>query len=86
MRAESNGLVNLNAFEFVDIVPNCARWVFACKVDKYGNVMKPKSRLVAGGFNQMYTVDSLETYAPIPVASTVKYVVVIVVGNNYELR
>ena len=41
MRAEFNGLVGLNAFEFVDVVPGgvnvvSARWVFAWMVDKDG--------------------------------------------------
>ena len=56
MRAEFKGLVGLNAFEFVDVVPDCvnvvsARWVFAWKVDKDGNIVKPKARLVARGFS-----------------------------------
>ena len=57
MRAEFKGLVSLNAFEFVDVVPNgvnvvSARWVFAWKVDKDGNIVKPKARLVARGFSR----------------------------------
>ena len=69
MKAEFKGLVDLNAFEFVSVVPNgvnvvSARWVFAWKVDKDGNVVKPKARLVARGFSPVHTVDFLETYAP----------------------
>ena len=56
MRAGFKGLVGLNAFEFVDVVPDgvnvvSARWVFAYKVDKDGNIVKPKARLVARGFS-----------------------------------
>ena len=52
MRAEFKGLVGLNAFEFVDGVPDgvkfvSARCVFAWKVDKDGNIVKPKARLVS---------------------------------------
>ena len=59
-------LVGLNAFEFVDVVPNgvnvvSARWLFAWKVDEDGNIVKPKARLVARGFSQVHTVDFLET-------------------------
>ena len=59
MRAEFKGLVGLNAFEFVDVVPDgvnvvSARWVFAWKVDKDGNIVKPKARLVARGFSQVF--------------------------------
>ena len=47
MRAEFKGLVDLNAFEFVDVVPDganvvSARWVFAWKVDKNSYIVKPK--------------------------------------------
>ena len=77
MKAEFKGLVGLNAFEFVDVVPDGvkgvnARWVFAWEVDKDGNIVKPKARLVARGFSQVRTVDFLEIYAPTPAASSVK--------------
>ena len=66
MRAEFKGLVGLNAFEFVDVVPGganvvSAQSVFAWKVDKDGNIVKPKARLVARGFSQVHTVDFLES-------------------------
>ena len=65
MRAEFKRLVGLNAFEFVDVVPDGAnvvsvQWVFAWKVDKDGNIVKPKARLVARGFSQVRTVDFLK--------------------------
>ena len=77
IRAEYKGLVGLNAFEFVDVVPGgvnvvSTRWVLAWKVDKDGNIVKPKARLVARGFSQMHTVDFLETYVPTPAASSLK--------------
>ena len=76
MMAEFKGLVGLNAFEFVDVVPDgvnvvSARWVFAWKIDKDGYIVKPKARLVARGFSRVHTVDFLETYAPTPAASGV---------------
>ena len=77
MRAEFKGPVGLNAFEFVDVVPDGAnvvspRWVFAWQVDQDGNIVKPKARLAARGFSQVHIVDFLETYAPTPAASSVK--------------
>ena len=91
MRAEFKGLVGLNAFEFVDVVPDgvnvvSARWVFAWKVDKDGNLLKPKERLVARSFSQVHTVDFLETYAPTPAASSVKLLGAITLKNDWELR
>ena len=91
MRAEFKGLVGLNAFELVDVVPNganvvSARWVFAWKVDKDGNIVKLKARLVARGFSEVHTVDFLEIYAPTPAASSLKLLVAIAVKHNRELR
>ena len=91
MRAEFKGLVGLNAFEFVDVVPDGVnvvsdRWVFAWKVDKDGNNVKPKARLVARGFSQVYTVGFFETYAPTPAAFSVERLVAIAIKNDWELR
>ena len=92
IRAEFKGLVGLNAFEFVDVVPDgvnvviSARWMFAWKVDKYDNIVKSKARLVARGFSQVHTVDFLEIYAPTPAASSVKLLVAIAAKNDWELR
>ena len=91
MRAEFKGLVGLNAFEFVDVVPDgvnvvSARWVFAWRVDKDGYIVKPKARLVARGFSQVHTVDFLEIYAPTPAAFSVKLLVGITVKHDWELR
>ena len=89
MRAEFKGLVDLNAFDFVDVVPDgvnvvSARWVLARNVDKDGNIVKPKARLVARSFSQIHTVDFLETHASTPAASRVKLLVAIAVKNDWE--
>ena len=55
-------------------------------MDKDGNVVKPKARLVARGFSQVQTVDFLEAYAPTPAASSVKPLVAVAVEHNWELR
>ena len=55
-------------------------------MDKDGNVVKPKARLVARGFSQVHTVDFLEAYAPTPAASSVKLLVAVAVENDWELR
>ena len=91
MKAEFKGLIGLNAFEFVDVIPDGvtvvrARWMFAWKVGKDGNIMKLKARLVARGFSQAHTVAFLETYAPTPAASSVELLVAIAVKNDWELR
>ena len=55
-------------------------------MDKDGNVVKPKARLVARGFSQVHTVDFMETYTPTPAASSVKCLVAVAVENNWQLR
>ena len=89
-KTEFNGLVDLRAFAFGVKVPRgsnvvSARWVFTWKVDKAGCVIKPKSRLVARGFSQVHTVDSMETYPPTPEALCVKTVVAVAVELDREL-
>ena len=91
MMAEYKGLVGLNAFEFVDVVPDgvnviSALWVFAWKIDKDGNIVQPKARLVGRGFSQVHTVDFFETYVPTPAASSAKLLVANAVKNDRELR
>ena len=49
-------------------------------------VIKVKARLVARGFNQVHTVDFMETYSPIPEALCVKTVVTVAVERDWELR
>ena len=90
-REEFKGLVDLNAFEFVDVVLDgvnvvSARWVFAWKVDKDVTIMKPKARLFARGFSQVCNVDLLEAFAPTPAASSYKLLVAIAVKYYWELR
>ena len=91
MRAEFKRLIGLNPCEFVDVVPDgvnvvFAGWVFVWKVDRNGNIVKPKARLVTRGFSQVNTLDFLETYAPTPTRpSSVKLLVAIVVKNDWEL-
>ena len=60
--------------------------MLASKVDKDGNIVKPKARLVARGLSQVHTVDFLEIYVPTPAASSAKLLVANAVKNDRELR
>ena len=60
--------------------------MFAWKVHKDGNVVKPKARLVGRSFSQVHNVDFLETYAPTPAASSVELLIAIAVQKEWELR
>ena len=41
------------------------QWVFALKQGANGKVEQYKARIVAKGFNQIYSVDYKETFAPV---------------------
>ena len=55
-------------------------------VDRAGCAIKPKARLVARGFSQVHTVDSMETYSPTPEVFCVKTVAAVDVEPHWELR
>ena len=55
------------------------KWVRDRKTDYRGNVIKPKSRMVARGFGQIRNVDFSKIFAPTPSASSVK---IAVAGTN----
>ena len=83
--AEFSGLWNSNAFRRLkkgELSKNAnvvsGLWIRNWKTDDRGNVIKPKSRMVARGFDQIHNVDFSETFVPTPSASTVKIAVVAV--------
>ena len=53
------------------------KWVRNWKTDDRGNVIKPKSRMVARGFGQIHNVDFPETFAPTPSGASVKIAVAV---------
>ncbi|CAM9727669.1 unnamed protein product [Ascophyllum nodosum] len=53
------------------------KWVRNWKTDDRENVIKPKSRMVARGFDQINNVDFSETFACTPSAASVKIVVTV---------
>eukprot|EP00833_Pecoramyces_ruminatium_P014940 jgi/Orpsp1_1/1188972/evm.model.d7180000068605.1 len=69
IKDELNNLYNNNIMDFVPFVPKgktiiTTRWVFACKFDSNGNIIKFKARLVARGFNQKFGIDFELTFSP----------------------
>ena len=82
--AESSGLWNSNAFRRLKKakLPKKAnvvtgKWVRNWKTDNRGNVIKPKSRMVARGFVQIHDVHFFEMSNPTPSATSVKIAVVV---------
>ncbi|CAB1104601.1 unnamed protein product [Ectocarpus sp. CCAP 1310/34] len=66
MSAEFEGLLRAGTFALaVTVAIGCnvidARWVYKCKPDETGKIVKAKARLVAKGFKQKHDVNYLET-------------------------
>ena len=82
--AEFSGLWKSNTFKRLkkgELPKNAngvtGKWVRNWKADDRGNVIKPKSMMVARGFGQIHNVDFSETFAPIPSAASVKIAVAV---------
>ena len=82
--AEFSGLWNSNAYRRLkkgELPKNAnvvtGKWVRNWKTDDRGNVIKPKSRMVARGFGQIHNVDFSEAFAPTPSTASVKIAVVV---------
>ena len=55
------------------------------KQNRFGEVVKAKARLVAKGFSQREGVDYLETFAPTPIASSMRLVVAVSLEHDLDL-
>ena len=53
------------------------KWVRNWKTDGRGNVIKPKSRMVARTFGQIHNVDFFEAFVPTSSAASVKIAVAV---------
>lgn len=69
MRKEYDALVANDTWSLVELPKGKkaigSKWVFALKRNKYGQVEKFKSRLVAKGCSQQWGVDYTETFSPV---------------------
>ena len=61
------------------------KWVFAHKMDKDGNVVRYKARLVARGFNQKKGRDYFDTYSPTPTKETLRILLAIANKRGYHM-
>jgi len=62
------------------------RWVYKVKYKAYGTLERYKARLVAQGFTQTEGVDFFETFSPIAKLTSVRFLLFVVVANNWFLR
>ena len=91
--AEFSGLWNSNAFRRLKMGESpknanvvTVKWVRSCETDDRGNVIKPKSRMVTRGYDQIHNVYFSETFAPTPSAASVKIAVAVANEKGWLLR
>lgn len=65
--------------------PVGAKWIFKLKTNQFGEVTRPKARMVAKGFSQIPGVDFDGTYAPTPAASSIRLLVATSLENDLDL-
>mmetsp|Transcript_17870 Transcript_17870/g.26381 ORF Transcript_17870/g.26381 Transcript_17870/m.26381 type:complete len:511 (+) Transcript_17870:541-2073(+) len=78
MQEELSGLSEQGTWEIVDKPPDAnllrTKWVFKKKVNKEGEVIRYRARLVVKGYTQVHGVDYDETYSPVVRHSTLRIV------------
>ena len=62
------------------------KWVFVRKRNEHGEVVRYKARLVAQGFSQRPGIDYEETYSPVVVATTFRFLISLAIREKLDLR
>ena len=82
METELHQLRSMNTWCLVDKPTNAIlianKWVFMCKQDKLGEIVKYKARLVTKGYTQRPGCDYNETYAPVIQIDTLRVILALV--------
>ena len=87
MTCEFHGLLEAGTFMLVGVVPAGAnvvnaKWIYKCKTDAHGHIVKAKARLVAKGFSQQWGVDFLEVFSPTANTATIR--LVLALANHFD--
>ncbi|KAJ1703663.1 hypothetical protein LUZ63_003442 [Rhynchospora breviuscula] len=61
------------------------KWVYRNKLDKIGNVVRNKARLVAQGFKQQESIDFEETFAPVARLESIRMLLAYAANKDFTL-
>lgn len=90
MSTEIDGQIANHTWDLVPPSPHQnvvgCRWVFKTKLLSTGALDKYKSRLVAKGFHQEYSLDYKETFSPVIKSTTIRLVLGHAESNSWPIR
>jgi hypothetical protein len=90
VQLEFDSLVEMGTWSEVNMVAGrklvTSKWVFDKKLDKDGNLLKYKARLVARGFTQVDGIDYTETFAPVCHTSIIRMIMAISAVKDYTVK
>ena len=72
-------------FEEMKTTVGC-KWVFTVEYKSDGSLERYKARLVAKGFTQTYSIDYLETFAPIAKLNSIRVLFSLVADLEWSLQ
>ena len=61
------------------------KWIFRNKIDKEGNVIRNKARLVTQGYSQMERVDYNETFASVACMESIRILLALACHLKFKL-
>ncbi|KAJ9544984.1 hypothetical protein OSB04_024691 [Centaurea solstitialis] len=89
MKAEMQSMYDNLVWELTDLPQHCRvvghKWVFKKKTDMDGNVHTFKARLVVNSFMQTHGIDYDETFLPVAMLKSIRFLMAILAYFNYEI-
>jgi hypothetical protein len=62
------------------------KWIYKPKFKSDGSIDKYKARLVAKGYSQTYSIDYVETFAPVAKLNTIILLIALATKYNWKLH
>lgn len=90
MSHEFNAQVQNRTWSLVPRAPHQniidTKWIYKYKYAADGTVLRPKSRLVAKGYNQRKGIDYTETFSPVIKSSTIRLILDIAITRDWPIK